>query len=65
MAFVKKNIESEKFGRWFQKREGRGAASRRGAKNRPYKEENARTDRRFNSPIFYFRRLANEIFAES
>jgi hypothetical protein len=61
MSFVRKNLESDRFGGWFQKRPQKAYGERKNTNYRPYKEEHARTDRRYNSPIFYYRRLANEM----
>jgi hypothetical protein len=59
--FVEKQLKSERYSEWFKERPVPLRGNRRGIPYRIYEEEIARTDRRMNSPIFYYRRLANEM----
>ena len=54
--FANKLVNSDRFGHYFpiNNSERQGMRSRR-----RYREENARTLRLFNSPLFYFRRALN------
>ena len=51
--FARKAANSQRFG-WFQERQGRT-----GRHGDQYQELQARTDRLYNSPIFYYRRRLN------
>ena len=61
-GFVERNVDSERFSGWFPRREQYERGNRRVAATRIFEEARARTDRRFNSPLFYYRRLANEMY---
>ena len=52
--FAEKAAASQRFGGWFPLR-----TARSGRHGEQYKELSARTDRLFNSPLFYFRRRLN------
>ena len=60
-SFVRKALNSERFKDWFQERPVPVYGRRDNKRYNRYVEENARTDRRRNSPKFFLRRLANEI----
>jgi hypothetical protein len=59
--FVKKTMENPRFAHWFVERREPVFARRSEGAYRKYEEKNARTDRRFNSPLFALRRLANKM----
>jgi hypothetical protein len=63
-TFVRKNLGNERTKQWFTERPEPLRGRRSNAEYRPYIEERARTDRRFNSPIFYYRRIANDLFKQ-
>ena len=54
--FAQKTANNSRFSAWFPKRRTGG----RRRTDLEYVEQNARTDRRKNSPLFYYRRLLNE-----
>ena len=53
-AFARKAAANPRFAAWFPERSGRC-----GRHSDQYKEFNARTDRLYNSPLFYYRRRLN------
>ena len=55
--FVKKALSNPRFQHWFPLRTGR--TSLRNKQPEVYKEEKARCDRLYNSPLFFFRRRLN------
>ena len=61
ITFTKKAINNPRFREWFKERP-QAAYGRRGNKNyKKYEEQPARTERRYNTPKYYYRRLANEL----
>ena len=54
--FAQKLANNPRFAGWFPKRKVRA----RGGGEQEYVEYQARTDRRKNSPLFYYRRLLNK-----
>ena len=58
-VFATKCAASERFGKWFPLREEPVRGRREGTAYRVYQEFSARTDRLYNSPLYYMRRLLN------
>ena len=59
--FTKKCIQSPRFSHWFKERRAPLYERRSSLGYRKYEEELARTNRRWNTPLFYYRRLANKL----
>ena len=55
LKFAMKTANNPRFSSWFPMRR----TSKRRGDQLEYAEKNARTDRRMNSPLFYFRRILN------
>ena len=61
MKFAKKALQNKRFSaKWFPERNKPVNTPKLRKTNKIYTELNARTERRFNSPLFYFRRLLNQ-----
>ena len=56
--FAAKSLANPRFCHWFPEKTGRTSA-RSGKTNERFREDKARCDRLFNSPIYYFRRRLN------
>ena len=59
IKFVKKTLDSPRFGHWYTKRPDPAYVRRASLQYKRYHEHYARTDRRWNTPKYYFRRIAN------
>ena len=58
--FAEKSAASQRFGTWFPTRAGPLYERRQNVNYRTYEETKCRTERHFNSPINYMRRLLNQ-----
>ena len=56
--FAKKTVKNPRFGHWFPAAQNTGHNTRT---NKTYLEERARTERYYNSPVFYMRQCLNAL----
>ena len=57
--FARKSLDNHRFRGWFPERDAGDRARRDNAQYEKYREFPARTDRCYNSPLYYLRRLLN------